>query len=79
MSIIKSFDPNFTKHITIIPDQPSSYSVVLSPENQDRTFLHCPGTNDTFGQSGTPYELLEKYNLSPDYIFKSVKKVLKKK
>ena len=59
LSIIKSFDPNLTKHITIIPDQPSSYSVVLSPENQDRTFLHCPGTNDTFGVEHFDFALLE--------------------
>ena len=31
------------------PDAQTSYSVVLSPPGRDRTFLHCPGANDTFG------------------------------
>jgi len=61
----------------IIGGMGESISRIISENNP------CPiklvGTNDTFGQSGTPYELLEKYNLTPDYIFKSVKKVLKKK
>ncbi|MBP1993352.1 carbohydrate kinase family protein [Paenibacillus eucommiae] len=26
----------------------SSYSIVISPEGEDRIFLHCPGANDTF-------------------------------
>ncbi len=37
------------------------------------------GVNDSFGESGKPLELLEKYNLSPEYIKKSVQEVLKKK
>lgn len=27
---------------------PTSYTIVLSPPNVDRGFLHCPGANDTF-------------------------------
>lgn len=33
----------------IISDSPSSYTVVISPPGVDRSFLHCPGANDTFG------------------------------
>lgn len=29
-------------------DHPTSYSIVISPAKQDRTFLHCPGANDAF-------------------------------
>lgn len=29
-------------------DHPTSYSIVISPATQDRTFLHCPGANDAF-------------------------------
>ncbi len=28
---------------------PTSYSIVLNRPDMDRTFLHCPGANDTFG------------------------------
>ncbi|HOA37937.1 MAG TPA: transketolase C-terminal domain-containing protein, partial [Flavihumibacter sp.] len=33
------------------------------------------GTNDTFGESGTPMELLEKYGLSTDHIIRAAEKV----
>lgn len=37
------------------------------------------GTNDTFGESGKPEELLVKYGLTADHIVMSVKKVLERK
>jgi sugar/nucleoside kinase (ribokinase family) len=40
------------------PGEVTSYSVVLSPPGQDRSFLHCPGANDTFGADDVPEELL---------------------
>ena len=36
-------------------------------------------TNDTFGESGTPAQLMEKYGLNADSIVKKVEKVLKRK
>ncbi len=36
-------------------------------------------TNDTFGESGTPEQLMEKYGLNSDAIVKAVEKVLKRK
>jgi len=36
-------------------------------------------TNDTFGESGTPAQLMDKYGLNSDAIQKAVKKVLKRK
>jgi sugar/nucleoside kinase (ribokinase family) len=41
-----------------VPGEVTSYSVVLSPPGQDRSFLHCPGANDTFGADDVPEELL---------------------
>jgi transketolase len=35
--------------------------------------------NDTFGESGKPLQLLDKYGLSIDDVVKAVKKVLKRK
>lgn len=36
-------------------------------------------TNDTFGESGTPEELMEKYGLNADAILKASEKVIKRK
>lgn len=46
---------------------------------------HCPvpvemvGMSDTFGESGDPQELIEKYQMGKDAVIKAVKKVLKRK
>lgn len=37
------------------------------------------GTKDTFGESGTPMELLQKYGLDAPHIFEAVEKVLQRK
>lgn len=37
----------------------SSYTVVINPPGVDRTFLHCTGTNDTFGAADIPYDKLK--------------------
>jgi sugar/nucleoside kinase (ribokinase family) len=33
----------------VAPGAASSYTLVISPPGIDRSFLHCPGANDTFG------------------------------
>ena len=43
------------------------------------TLLKIIGTNDTFGESGKPSELLKKYNLSSNSIFEEAKKIIKRK
>jgi transketolase len=46
---------------------------------------HCPipieyiGTNDTFGESGKPLELLKKYGLDTDFIVAAAEKVMARK
>ena len=37
------------------------------------------GTNDTFGESGTPEQLLQKYGLTSDHIVAAAEKVMKRK
>lgn len=37
------------------------------------------GVNDTFGESGTPDELMEKYNIDTTAVINAVKKVIKRK
>ena len=49
-------DERLARYIRCQPGQPSSYTVVLSPHNQDRMFLHCPGTNDHFSAADVDFE-----------------------
>jgi transketolase len=37
------------------------------------------GTNDTFGESGTPDQLLEKYGLSVQHIVAAAEKAMERK
>ena len=54
-----------------------SVSRVLSQHNPaPQEFV---ATNDTFGESGTPAQLMDKYGLNSDAIIKAVKKVMKRK
>ena len=41
--------------------------------------LEMVGVNDTFGESGTPRQLMEKYGLTSNHIVNAVKKVINRK
>jgi sugar/nucleoside kinase (ribokinase family) len=41
-------DAQLAAGIRIVDGEDTSYSIVISPPKTDRTFLHCPGANDTF-------------------------------
>ncbi len=60
IEFLSARDPSLSELISIIPDQPSSYTVVLSPLNADRAFIHCTGTNDTFGEETINFSLLSQ-------------------
>ncbi len=36
--------------IRVVPEESTSYSVILSPPGEDRMFLHFAGANDSFGE-----------------------------
>lgn len=59
VAFLKDRDPHLADYVTVQSGQPSSYSVLLSPQNVDRIILHCTGTNDTFGPQDIDYSLLE--------------------
>ncbi len=48
VQILNGHSPQLTEHIVMTPGQTTSYSIVISPPDADRIFLHCPGANDTF-------------------------------
>jgi transketolase len=41
--------------------------------------MECVGINNTYAESGTPDQLMEKYGLTMPYIVAAVKRVLKRK
>jgi len=42
----------------VTPGEDTSYSIVISPPNVDRSFLHCPGANDTFCSEDVDFEAM---------------------
>jgi sugar/nucleoside kinase (ribokinase family) len=51
-------DADLAGAMVVDPAADTSYTVVLSPPGIDRTFLHHPGANDTFGADDIRYELV---------------------
>lgn len=51
-------NPEIPKAMIVDPDSNTSYSVVISPPEADRIFLHHPGANDTFCAGNVPAEKL---------------------
>lgn len=58
ISLLESRAPSLSQLITFQPGQPTSYSIVLSPQRVDRIFLHCTGTNGIFGVANIDFSLL---------------------
>jgi sugar/nucleoside kinase (ribokinase family) len=44
--------------ILVCPAEPTSYTIVMAPPGVDRSFLHCPGANQTFCAEDVPYASL---------------------
>lgn len=58
VSFLEQRDSGLSRWIRVEQNQSSSYTIVLSPENVDRIFLHCPCTNSIFGAESVDYSLL---------------------
>jgi sugar/nucleoside kinase (ribokinase family) len=59
LQIVESHGPGLSEGMVIVPDESSSYSIILSPPNADRMFIHAPGCNATFGAADVRYDVLE--------------------
>lgn len=60
VDFVNARDPALSQLIRVQDGQESSYTIVLSPERTDRTFLHCPGINGTFDGGNINFGLLEQ-------------------
>jgi sugar/nucleoside kinase (ribokinase family) len=58
LQIVHGHGPDLAEGMIVEPDEGSSYTLVIDPPGVDRLFLHCPGTNHTFGVEDVRYELL---------------------
>ena len=47
-AILDFIGPTLAAGMIVAKGETSSYTVVINPPGIDRTFLHCPGANDTF-------------------------------
>jgi sugar/nucleoside kinase (ribokinase family) len=58
LDVLRGRDPRLADGMIVAPGETTSYSIVISPPGVDRTFLHCPGANDTFAAADVPFDRL---------------------
>ncbi len=58
LNLLADDDPALAQDMIVAPGETSSYTVVISPQDIDRAFLHCPGANHTFEAADVPYDRL---------------------
>ncbi len=54
MDLLQSQGPRLADGMIVSPGAVTSYSIILSPPGVDRTFLHCPGANQSFRANDIP-------------------------
>ncbi|HWL07608.1 MAG TPA: carbohydrate kinase family protein [Planctomicrobium sp.] len=54
LRLFRSQSPELAEGMVRVAGEVTSYSIVINPPGVDRTFLHCPGANDTFEASDVP-------------------------
>jgi sugar/nucleoside kinase (ribokinase family) len=50
VDFVRGIHPPLVEGMIVTRGETSSYTVVINPPGVDRTFLHCPGANDTFSE-----------------------------
>jgi sugar/nucleoside kinase (ribokinase family) len=63
LNYLAARDPALTEAITVNSGQPSSSTLVLSPHDTDRTFMHCAGTNTSFSSADIDFKRVEQAKL----------------
>jgi sugar/nucleoside kinase (ribokinase family) len=56
LDIVRRRDPALAAGMIVDHTSASSYTVVVSAPGFDRSFLHCPGANDTFAAADVPLD-----------------------
>jgi sugar/nucleoside kinase (ribokinase family) len=63
LELLNHDDPALAEGMIVAPGEVTSYTLVISPKDYDRTFLHCAGANHTFGADDVNYARLEGVRL----------------
>ena len=63
LDIVRSYGSELAEGMIVVPQETSSYTVVINPPHIDRIFLHCAGANHTFGADDVRYDVLAKARL----------------
>jgi sugar/nucleoside kinase (ribokinase family) len=63
VNILEGHDPSLCEYIRVLPGEPGSYTIVLSPERVDRIFLSGTGPNSTFGTKDVDFSVLKNTKL----------------
>jgi len=58
VDVLRGRHPGLADGMIVTPGETTSYSVVINPPGVDRSFLHCPGANNTFGAADIPLDRL---------------------
>lgn len=61
--LVEQVDPALAEGLVTDLHSTTSYSVIISPPEMDRIFLHCPGANDTFGAEDVDEALVGQADL----------------
>ncbi|MFC3804333.1 carbohydrate kinase family protein [Cohnella sp. GCM10012308] len=56
LNLLREVHPALTEGIAQAAGETSSYTLVVNPPGTDRTFIHCPGTNDTFSMQDIAWD-----------------------
>jgi len=58
LDVLRGHGPHLADGMVVAIGETTSYSIVISPPGVDRSFLHCPGANDTFAAADVRPEAL---------------------
>ena len=61
--IVNSIDPDLLAGMKFDPQATTSYTVIISPPQIDRIFLHCPGAGHEFGSADVSGDQLAQADL----------------
>lgn len=63
LNLIRAHHPPLADGIIVAPGEATSYTIVLNPPGLDRSFVHCPGANDTFCQADLNLDIIARSRL----------------
>src|SRR5204862_7577825 len=59
LQIVGGYGKELVEDMKVVPGEPSSYTIIISPSGADRFFIHAPGCNDTFSAADIEYNRLD--------------------